>query len=179
MGSGRPIPRARAPFLTIGRIRRPATALLATAALLALAVTGCGAEERAVQARPQSPTRVSVTVSGNRVRVQPPRIAVGPEPTQQLPQNQHAGQPRVHSKAPLDVTLVAANLTPVESHLELRGSGKAMASPLLVANGNVTMQTSLPTGVYRIAAAGIPGAKPGTLVVGPYRSSSENNVLLP
>lgn len=180
MGSGRPIPRARARFLTRGRIKRPTAALLAgAAALLALAVAGCGAEERTTEARPQPPTRVSVTVSEDQVRVQPGRIAIGPEPTQQLPQNQHAGQPQVHSRAPLDVTLVAANLTPVESHLELRRRGKKMTSPLLVANGNVTMQTSLPTGVYRVTAADIPAAKPGRLVVGPYRSSSENDVLLP
>jgi hypothetical protein len=164
----------------IGRLKRPGLALLAcAAALLALAVAGCGAEERTTEARPPPPTRVSVTVSGDRVRVQPGRIAIGPEPTQQIPQNQHAGQPQVDSRAPLDVTFVAANLTPVESHLELRGRREKATSPLLVADGNVTMQTSLPTGVYRIAAAGIPGAKPGTLVVGPYRSSSENDVLLP
>jgi hypothetical protein len=164
----------------MGRLKRPAPTLPAcAAALLALAVAGCGAEERTTEARPQPPTRVSVTVSGDRVAVQPQRIAIGPEPTQQIPQNRHAGQPPVRSRAPLDVTLVAANLTPVESHLELRGRRKSATSPLLVANGNVTMQTSLPTGVYRLTAAGIPAAKPGKLVVGPYRSSSENDVLLP
>ncbi len=93
--------------------------------------------------------------------MQPARIAIGPEPTQQIPQNQHAGQPQVRSRAPLDVTFVAANLTPVESHLELRGRGKELASPLLAANGNVTMQTSLPTGVYRIAAAEHPRRQAG------------------
>ncbi len=155
------------------------TLVAGAVALLALAVAGCGAEERTSEARPQPPTRVSVTVSGKRVTVRPGRIAIGPEPTQQIPQNQHAGQPRVDSRAPLDVTFVAANLTPVESHLVLRGRGKKATSPLLVANGNVTMQTSLPTGVYRITAADVPTAKPGRLVVGPYRSSSENDVLLP
>ena len=30
-----------------------------------------------------------------------------------------------------------------------------------------------------ITAADIPGARPGKLVVGPYRASSQNDVLLP
>jgi hypothetical protein len=157
--------------------RAGALALACTAA--ALAVAGCGAEERTTEARPQPPTRVSVAISEGEVTVQPARIAFGPEPTQQIPQNQHTSQPRVHSRAPLDVVLVAANLTRVNSHLEVRGRGKNATSQLLVANGNVTLQTSLPTGAYRVSAADIPGAKPATLTVGPYRSSSENDVLLP
>jgi hypothetical protein len=147
--------------------------------LAVLAVAGCGATERTTEPRPQPPTRVSVAVSEDAVSVQPPRIAFGPEPTQQIPQNQHAGQPPVRSKAPLNVVLVAANLTPVASHLEVRGRGKSATSAPLVANGNVTMQATLPTGVYEVSAANVPGAKPAKLVVGPYRSSSENDVLLP
>jgi hypothetical protein len=30
-----------------------------------------------------------------------------------------------------------------------------------------------------VAAADVPGARPGKLVVGPYRASSQNDVLLP
>jgi hypothetical protein len=148
-------------------------------ALAAVALSACGAQERTTEARPQPPTRVSVAISADAITVQPPRIAIGPEPTQQIPQNQHAGQPPVRSNAPLDVVLVAANLTPIESHLEVRGQGKSATSEPLVANGNVTLQTTLPTGVYKVSAADIPGAKPAKLVVGPYRSSSKNDVLLP
>jgi hypothetical protein len=145
----------------------------------ALAAGGCGAEEHVNEPRPQPPTRVSVTVADGAITVEPARIAIGPEPTQQLPQNQHAGQPPVRSNAPLDVVLVAANLTDVDSHLELRGHGTDLTSQPLVANGAVTLQTSLPTGSYRISAADVPGAKSGTLVVGPVRTSSKNDVLLP
>jgi hypothetical protein len=148
-------------------------------AAAALALAGCGAQERTTEARPQPPTRVSVTVSEDAVTVQPRRIAFGPEPTQQIPQNQHAAQPPVRSKAPLDVVLVAANLTQADSRLRVRGSGKSSASQPLVPSGNVTLQTSLPTGVYEISAAGVPGAKPAKLSVGPYRSSSKNDLLLP
>jgi hypothetical protein len=159
-----------------GRSPKPALvcALLGAAALL----LGCGVEEHANEARPQPPTRVSVAISEDEVTVQPPRIAIGPEPNQQIPQNRHASQPQVSSRAPLDVTLVAANLTDVESRLEVRGRRDTTSEPL-VANGTVTVVTSLPTGVYTVSAADIPSAKAARLVVGPYRSSSENDVLLP
>jgi hypothetical protein len=145
---------------------------------LGLASAGCGAEESANEPRPQPPTRVSVTVTTRAITVQPSRIAIGPEPTQQIPQNQHASQPQVRSKAPVDVVFVSANLTDFDSKLEVRGP-KTVKSEALVANGNNSMLTSLPTGVYRVSAADIPSAKPVRFTVGPYRTSSENDLLLP
>ena len=154
----------------------------ATCALVAVGVlgAGCGAQSHVNEPRPQPPTRVSVTIgSDGAITVQPRRIAIGPEPTQQIPQNQHARQPTVRSNAPLNVVFVAANLTDADSHLQIRGRGKDLTSRPLYANSNVTLQAILPTGVYRVSAADIPGAKPARLVVGPRRSSSENDVLLP
>ncbi len=145
---------------------------------LGLASAGCGAEESANEPRPQPPTRVSVTVTPRAITVQPSRIAIGPEPTQQIPQNQHAAQPQVRSKAPVDVVFVSANLTAFDSKLEVRGP-KTVKSEALVANGSNSMLTSLPTGVYRVSAADIPSAKPVKFTVGPYRTSSENDLLLP
>ncbi len=155
---------------------RPAACVGAVALLVA---AGCGAEEHPNDPRPQPPTRVSVAISEDAITVQPPRIAIGPEPTQQIPQNAHVKQPQIQSKAPLDVVLVAANLTDVDSRLELRGGGKDFSSEPLYANSNVTLPTILPTGVYTVSAADIPGAKPAKLVVGSFRSSSSNDVLLP
>ncbi len=172
MGGWRGRRRFAAPQATAG-------ALACSLAALALAIAGCGAEEHVNDPRPQPPTRVSVAIGEDAISVQPPRIAIGPEPTQQIPQNQHAGQPPVRSDAPLDVVLVAANLTDVDSHLEVRGQGRNLSSKPLYANANITLQAILPTGVYRVSAADIPGAKPATLVVGPYRSSSKNDLLLP
>jgi hypothetical protein len=160
-----------------GRFSKPALACAALAALAA-ATAGCGVQEHPNEARAQPPTRVSVAITADSITVRPPRIAIGPEPQPQSPQNQHTTQPQVSSDRPLDVTLVAANLTDVDSRLEVRGRRDAKSQPL-VANGNVSMQTSLPMGVYTIAAADIPSARPAKLVVGPYRSSSENDVLLP
>lgn len=149
-------------------------------AALALAGAGCGAQEHVNDPRPQPPTRVSVSISEDAVGVQPRRIAIGPgSPREQIPQNAHVKQPRVDSREPLNVVFVAANLTDVDSHLEIRGQGKELTSAALYRNSNVTLQTILPTGIYTISAADIPAAKPAKLVVGPYRTSSENNVLLP
>jgi hypothetical protein len=155
------------------------TALAGALGAVALLVAGCGAESHVNDPRPQPPTRVSVAINEDEVLVQPRRIAVGPEPTQQLPQNQNVRQPPVRSKKPLNVVLVATNLTGRDSRLRLRGAGRSLSSKPLYRNANVTLQAILPTGVYRISAENIPGAEPGRLVVGPYRSSSENDVLLP
>jgi hypothetical protein len=162
MGSGR------------GRVLATGCALVA----LGLASAGCGAEENANEPRPQPPTRVSVSITPKSITVQPLRIAFGPEPKQQIPQNQHAGQPPVRSKAPVDVVFVTANLTDFDSKLELRGP-KDASSGVLVANGNGSFLASLPTGVYRVSAADVPGAKPVSFTVGPYRSASQNDLLLP
>jgi hypothetical protein len=145
---------------------------------LALLAAGCGAEENVNEPRPQPPTRVSVAITPRGITVQPPRIAIGPEPSQQIPQNQHASQPPGRSQAPLDVVFVAANLTDVDSRLEVRGP-KDVKSGALVANGNGSLQTALPTGVYMVSAADVPTAKPVRFTVGPFRSSSENDLLLP
>lgn len=162
----------------MGRWRGRVAGVCALGAL-ALVAAGCGAEEHTNDPRPQPPTRVSVAINEDEVIVTPSQIAVGPEPTQQIPQNAHAGQPQTSSKAPLNVTLVAANLTDGDSRLVVAGPEKEMTSERLIANGAVTLHTALPAGVYKVSAADIPSAKPGTLTVGSYRSSSENDVLLP
>ena len=119
-----------------------------------------------------------MTISSKAVTVQPGRIAFGPEPRQQIPQNQRSAQPQIQSDKPLQVIFVTANQTTFDSQLEVRGPRQATSGPLL-ANSPGTFQTDLPTGIYTITAADIPGAKPGKLKVGPFRASSENDVLLP
>jgi hypothetical protein len=162
-----------------GRGRSPRV-LAAGCAVVALGLigAGCGAEDHPNEARRQPPTRISVTLTPKAITVQPPRIAFGPEPSQQIPQNQHAAQPEVRSKAPVDVIFVTANLTDFDSRLELQGP-KHVKSKSLVANGNGSLLASLPTGEYTVSAADIPSAKPVSFTVGPYRSSSQNDVLLP
>ncbi len=155
-------------------------ALVALGALLvALAATGCGVQEHANDPRPAPPTRVSVSITEDGITVVPRRIGIGPQPTQQIPQNRGVGQPPIDTDAPLDVVFVAANLTDRDARLEVSGRNAEAESELLVANGNISLQTALPTGAYVIRAPGIPGSGRTVLAIGPYRSSSENDVLLP
>ena len=178
MGSRRSNPRATgARKSSIGRQTRPA--LVCALVVLALLAAGCGRGSSACSSTPQPPTRVSVAVAEDGITVDPPRIAFGPEPTQQIPQNRDAGQPPVRSQEPLDVVLVTANLTDTESRLRVRGPRRSASSPALVANGNISMLAALPTGVYEVSAANLPDVEPARLTVGPYRSSSSNDVLLP
>jgi hypothetical protein len=158
---------------------RARIALVAASALALLALAGCGAESHPNQPRPQSPTRVSVTISDKGVLVQPVEVGIGREKSQQIPQNQNQPQPRIGGdEQPLDVIFVASNQTTTDSHLELDGPKEATSSPVY-ANSPGTFQAELPTGTYTISAADIPGAKPAKLIVGPIRTSSENDVLLP
>jgi hypothetical protein len=148
-------------------------------AILALGAAGCGVEEHPNEQRPSPSARVSVIVTDTGVSVQPKAIGVGPEPTSQLPQNRAAKQPRLRAGRPLDVVMVAANLTDRDSELILHGPDTEASLENLFANSNGSLQTALRPGTYTISAAGLPRAKPAHLLVGSYRASSENDVLLP
>jgi hypothetical protein len=157
---------------------RARTAAVGVVGLLALAGGGCGASSHPNGPRPQAPTRVSVTIAPGAVSVQPGRIGVGPDRSQQIPQNQNHAQPPIHTDAPLNVVFVTSNQTRGDSKLEIRGPKDSTSAPVY-ANSPGTFQVNLPAGNYTISAAGIPGATAGRLVVGRYRASSENDVLLP
>ena len=159
-----------------GRARAVSVGVLGA---LALAVAGCGAESHPNDQRPQVPTRVAVTITPSAVTLSPATIGVGPDRTQQLPQNQNHPQPPVSSdKGPLTVVLVAANQTRTDAKLVLRGA-RDDSSDQISALSAGALQTQLPAGTYTVSAAGIPGARPGKLVVGDFRASSQNDVLLP
>jgi hypothetical protein len=145
---------------------------------LGLAALGCGAEEHANVARPGVPVRVSVAISEDSITVTPAKIGIGEERHRQIEQNQDHSQPDIHTNEPLTVVFVSANLTRTDSKLEIHGPKDFTSGPL-VANGNGSYQAALPTGSYTVSAADIPGSKPAKLLVGPYRASSQNDVLLP
>jgi hypothetical protein len=146
---------------------------------LVLAAGGCGAETHPNEPRPQVAIHVSVTITPKAIVVQPREIGVGPARTQQIPQNQNHPQPPIRGeRGPLTVAIVSANQTRFDSRLEVRGP-RDVSSGAIPAGSPGTLQADLPTGTYTIAAADIPGARVGRLVVGPYRASSENDVLLP
>jgi hypothetical protein len=145
---------------------------------LALVSIGCGAEEHKNEPRPAPPVRLSVAIHSDSITVTPSQVGIGPEKSKLIEQNRAQRQPSIRTDKPLVVVFVSANLTPNDSKLVIHGP-KDAASGLLVANGNGSFQTALPTGTYTVAAAGIPGAKPAKLLVGPFRASSQNDVLLP
>jgi len=145
---------------------------------LGLASLGCGAEEHANTPRPSPPVRVSVAIHSGAITVTPSKVGLGPEKSKLIDQNEEQPQPSIRTNEPLTVVFVSANLTRTDSSLEIRGP-KDTGSGLLVANGSGSYQTALPTGRYTVAAADIPGAKPADFLVGPYRASSQNDVLLP
>jgi hypothetical protein len=145
---------------------------------LALASIGCGAEEHKNEQRPAPPVRLSVAIQTDSITVTPSRVGIAPEKSKLIEQNRSEEQPAIRTDKPLVVVFVSANLTPNDSKLVIHGP-KDAASGLLVANGNGSFQTALPTGAYTVSAADIPGARPAKLLVGPYRASSQNDVLLP
>jgi hypothetical protein len=150
--------------------------LIGTTALLA---AGCGESRHGNDQRPQVSTRVSVTVSPKEVIVQPVKVGMEAEKFQEIPQNQgHPEPPLKNDRGPLDVTFVAANQTPSDIHLKIRGTREA-ESDTVFARSPGTFQVNLPAGSYTISAAGLPEARPAHLTVGAYRASSQNDVLLP
>lgn len=144
----------------------------------AIAVAGCGASNHPNEPRPAVSARISVTISPHAVLVQPISVGEGPEDSQQIPQNEGQPQPRIKTKKPMAVTIVAANQTGKDTHLVIRGQ-KKLESETVFARTPATIPASLPTGSYTVVAAGVPGARPGHFTVGPYRASSQNDLLLP
>lgn len=144
-------------------------------------LAGCGESRHANDQRPQVSTRVSVVIKSDEVVVQPLKIAMGPEKFQEIPQNQdHPEPPLKNPRGPLDVTFVAANQTGTDAQLKIKGgAGDGIESETVFANSPGSFQFDLPTGTYTITAVGVPDAKPAHLKVGPFRASSQNDVLTP
>jgi hypothetical protein len=160
-----------------GRARAAAFCVLVAAALaVAVTASGCGTSSHANDPRPSPPTRVSVTINPGGLIVQPRKIAFGPEKTQQIPQNQNHAQPPIKTRKPLVVVFVVANQTGRETNVRLHGTKEEDFGRVL-SRSPETFQTELPTGSYTLTADGIPASD--QLAVGPYRASSQNDVLLP
>jgi hypothetical protein len=152
---------------------------LAVAAVAgAVLLVGCGESRHANEQRPQVSTRVSVTINPSEVIVQPTEVAVKAEPKQEIEQNQGHPAPSIKTKAPLNLTIVAANQTATDTKLKITGA-KNGESDTVYAHSPGTFGFKLPAGKYTIAAVGMPKAQPAQLTVGKFRESSQNDVLLP
>lgn len=144
---------------------------------VALLASGCGESRHANEQRPEGSTRVSVTINPGGITVVPQRIAFGPEKTQQIPQNQDHPQPPRRSRAPLDVAFVIANNTDRNATVQIRHGSQELMGAKVLAHSPETIGTELPSGSYTVTATGAAGS--GQVTVGPYRASSQNDVLLP
>jgi hypothetical protein len=160
----------------MGPGRARALALTAVFGLVLLA--GCGESRHANEPRPQVSTRISVTISPKQLIVQPTEIGVRAEPNQEVEQNQGNPAPPIKTKAPIDVTVVAANQTATDTKLKITGT-KSGESDTIYAHSPGTFGFNLPTGNYTISAVGMPDTQSAHLKVGSYRESSQNDLLLP
>jgi hypothetical protein len=153
---------------------------LAVAAVVGAAlIAGCGESRHGNEQRPNVSTRVSVTINQKELIVQPTKVGFEAEKTQEVPQNEDHPEPPIKTKAPLDLTIVAANQTATDTELKITGSGKEAESDTVFAHSPGTFGFDLPAGSYTISAVNMPEARPAHLTVGSYRASSQNDVLLP
>jgi hypothetical protein len=163
-----------------GRATRaiPAVTGVVAAALLG---AGCGPSSHPNDPRPPAPAEITVNIAPTQMQVQPPTAGVTNRTTANLSQNQGVKQPAANPKADVVVHFTISNATSTNTALEIRGPnlGAPKISPEIVANGNATYQVALPTGRYRIDAADIPRAVPAPFIVGPERTSSQQDLLLP
>src|SRR3954469_5302229 len=163
----------------MGRGRgKPAIACALGTLAVALVAARCGKQEHANDPRPPTPTEVTVSISQKEVSAQPAAIGVAGKNQQALSQNEGQKNPKISSNTPLDVVFTIANLTDVDTHLEIQGP-KDGTSGLRVAGGSRQYQVSLPAGNFLVSAGDIPGAVAAHLSVGPDRTSSQNDLLLP
>lgn len=153
-------------------------ALACVLGALAIAAAGCGVEEHANEPRPQIPANVSMTITDSGIDIVPDLIGIGDRQAQ-LPQNAGQPQPERAVDEPLNILFTIANQTDTETRVEIRGPGRDQTSGPMVPRGNGQFEVGLPTGAYMIRAADIPAAGTARLSVGPVRTSSENDLLLP
>jgi hypothetical protein len=153
---------------------------MAVAAVLGAALfVGCGESRHDNEQRPNVATRVSVTISSKELIVQPTKVGLEAEKTQEIPQNEDDPEPPIKTRKPLELTIVAANQTATDTELKITGSGKEAESDTVFAHSPGTFGFELPAGSYTISAVEMPEARPAHLTVGSYRASSQNDVLLP
>lgn len=162
-----------------GRVKVSLTSLACLAAfgvgLLALA--GCGSDQHENLPRPPIAAGISVDVTADRVSLSPGRVGFEPVSRQQIIEDERDGEIQAPSDQPLPVKLTIANTTDRPLKLVLVGPTRRV-SPEVTATGTAVMTTRLPTGTYRVGVAD-GDARTARLVVGPDRSSPQNDLLLP
>jgi hypothetical protein len=122
---------------------------------LALGLAGCGGDDDfANDPRPPSPIDLTASIGANNVSVSPSEFGAGL------------------------VTITIANLTDEPARLTLEGPTD-VASGEIVPGGTGSVKANLEEGEYEASAGAEPGIRPDTIVVGPERESSSDQLLQP
>jgi hypothetical protein len=142
-------------MLKSGRTRD--VSLLVAGALL---VTGCGGgSDFKNEPRPPTPVQLTGVVTDKAVTISPKRVGAGP------------------------VILLVANETQQAHTITLEGQGTTDTVGPINPLDTAMLQQTLKPGAYTVKAGSEAATaheiKPGTLTVGPERSSSSNQLLLP
>lgn len=145
-------------------IHSTATRLTRTSALVALGcvavAAGCGSSSDANKNRPPAPITVTANVSNARVIIDPVAIGAGP------------------------IVLIVTNQSDASQEITLESEPSASTPGLTETTGPINptdtgqIQVNAPTGRYRLGV-GDDAIVPATLVVGPERETSQNQLLLP
>jgi hypothetical protein len=155
---------------------------------VALVLAGCGTESHENRPRPPVPVAVTVSISERGVLLQPSRIGFSGEPGTNISQNEDVEEPEANPKAPLPVTFTISNVTGRRTALLVNGTGEVdekspcpviACSQEIVPGGTSELKTSLDSGGYRISAEDIANGKAVPFEVGPNRTSSQQDLLLP
>lgn len=142
----------------------------------ALAIAGCGKETHPNEPRPAIATEVTVAISDSDVSVQPSAIGKA-DSNQSLSQNEGQKEPRIKGDVPVIVTFIVVNNTSKDTRLRIEGPKNYTSNPIL-GNAPGTFKASLPTGDYSVSSTNT-GGQASSFTVGPDRSSSSNDLLLP
>src|SRR4051795_2316964 len=135
-------------------------ALLSGGVLITGLVVGCGGSDFKNKPRPPVPIELTGVITDKNITVSPAKFGAGP------------------------ITLIVSNQTQ-ESHtvtlegapLQSKATPKQTVGPINPLD-TASIQQSLPQGKFLVKVSSSP-IKPATLVVGPKRSSSSNDLLLP
>ena len=152
-------------------------ACLVATGLAALTLSACDTDPRDNQPRPPIPAGISVNVTQDRLDLAPGRVGFGPENRQQVLIDERDGEIQGDPDQPMPVKLTIANTTDERIRVELLGPARRI-SPPVTPTGTEVLSTRLPSGQYRVRVKGRVGGG-SFLLVGPDRSSPQNDLLLP
>jgi len=143
------------------KMRNRRTMLVASGMLLALIAAGCGGDDFANDPRPPSAVELTGVIKDDGVTISPRREGAGP------------------------ISLTIANLTDRAHTITLEGDDVVERVGPVQPQDTATIQKTLPSGTYEVRAGSSRAVDiedqipPATLTIGPDRSSSDTELLLP